>query len=133
MELKGIGVDLVRIPRLRQVVDRWQERFLRRVFTEAELAYCFKRRDPIPHLAARFAAKEAALKALGTGLSMGISWRELEVRRERGEAPQMILSGRCRAIGEAKGGRRVLLSITHDGEYALAQAMLVGDPDAEQS
>jgi holo-[acyl-carrier protein] synthase len=123
----GVGVDLVRIPRLRQVVERWQERFLHRVFTEAELAYCLKRRDPIPHLAARFAAKEAALKALGTGLRMGITWRELEVRRDRGEAPRMVLSGRCRAIGEAKGGRAVLLSITHDGEYALAQAMLVGD------
>jgi holo-[acyl-carrier protein] synthase len=130
MEVKGIGVDLVRIPRLRQVVERWQDRFLRRVFTEAELAYCRERRDPIPHLAARFAAKEAALKALGTGLRMGISWRELEVRRGCGEAPRMILSGRCRAIGEAKGGRQVLLSITHDGEYAIAQVMLVGDPDA---
>jgi holo-[acyl-carrier protein] synthase len=130
MELKGVGVDLVRIPRLRQVVERWQERFLRRVFTEAELTYCLRRRDPIPHLAARFAAKEAALKALGTGLRMGMNWRELEVRREPGEAPQMILSGRSRAIQEAKGGRQLLLSITHDGEYALAQAMLVGEPDA---
>jgi len=133
MEPLGIGVDLVRIPRLRQVVERWQDRFLRRVFTEAELAYCLKRRDPIPHLAARFAAKEAVLKALGTGLSMGINWREMEIHRERGEAPKMILSGRCRAIGEAKGGRQVLLSITHDGDYALAQAVLVGDPSPTRS
>ena len=127
MELVGIGVDLVKIPRLRQVVERWRERFLHRVFTEAELAYCLAHRDPIPHLAARFAAKEAALKALGTGLRMGINWHELEVRREKGEAPQLILSGRCRAIGAAKGGRQVLLSISHEGEYALAQAMLVGE------
>jgi len=132
MELVGIGVDLVRIPRLRQVVERWRERFLHRVFTEAELAYCLEHRDPIPHLAARFAAKEAALKALGTGLRMGINWRELEVRRERDEAPRLILSGRCRAIGEAKGGRQVLLSISHDGEYALAQAVLVGEPSARR-
>lgn len=127
MNVRGIGVDLVRIPRMRQVVERWQERFLRRIFTEEEIAYCKKYRDPIPHLAARFAAKEAALKALGTGLSMGINWRELEVRRERGEAPRMVLSGRSRAIGRAKGGREMMVSLTHDGEYAMAQVMLVGD------
>ena len=128
----GIGVDLAQMPRLRRVVARWDERFLQRVFTEQEIAYCRRRRDPIPHLAARFAAKEATLKALGTGLSMGVNWRELEVRRERGQAPTMVLSGRCRAIAEAKGGRRVLLSLTHDGDYAMAQAMLIGDgPDDE--
>jgi holo-[acyl-carrier protein] synthase len=123
----GIGIDLVQIPRLRAIVARWQDRFLRRVFTEAELAYCQSRRDPIPHLAARFAAKEAALKALGTGLSMGISWRELEVRRERGQPPTLVLSGRSRVIGTARGGNRVLLTLTHDGEYAMAQAMLIDD------
>jgi len=123
----GIGVDLTQMLRLRRVVARWDERFLQRVFTEQEIAYCRRRRDPIPHLAARFAAKEATLKALGTGLSMGVHWRELEVRRERGQAPVMVLSGRCRAIAEAKGGRRVLLSLTHDGDYAMAQAMLIGD------
>jgi holo-[acyl-carrier protein] synthase len=125
MNVKGIGVDLALIPRLRQVVERWDERFLRRVFTDEEIAYCRRRRDPIPHLAARFAAKEATLKALGTGMRMGVSWREMEVRRERGQAPTMVLSGRCRAIAEAKGAHRVLLSLTHDGDYALAHAMLV--------
>jgi holo-[acyl-carrier protein] synthase len=125
--IKGIGVDLAQIPRLRRVVERWNERFLRRVFTDAEIAYCRGRRDPIPHFAARFAAKEATLKALGTGLRMGISWRELEVRRERGQAPVMVLSGRCLDIATAKGAGRVLLSLTHDGDYAIAQAMLVGD------
>ena len=128
MDVKGIGIDLARIPRLRRVVERWNERFLRRVFTEQEIAYCRRRRDPIPHFAARFAAKEAALKALGTGLRMGVQWRELEVRRERGEAPTMVLTGRCRAIALAKGARRVLVSLTHDGEYAFAQVMLLGEP-----
>ncbi|MFQ5898390.1 MAG: holo-ACP synthase [Candidatus Methylomirabilia bacterium] len=130
MGIKGVGVDLVQISRLRQMVERWQERFLRRVFTEAELDYCFQRRDPIPHLAARFAAKEAALKALGTGLRMGISWRELEVRRMRGEPPTLMLSGRVKAIGEARGSSGWLLSLSHDGDYAFAQAVLLGDsPD----
>ncbi len=127
-EVKGIGVDLAQIPRLRRIVERWDERFLRRVFTEAEIAYCRRRRDPIPHLAARFAAKEATLKALGTGLRMGVNWQELEVRRERGQAPVMVLTGRSQAIARARGGSRVLLSLTHDGDYAMAQALLVGDP-----
>ena len=127
--IRGIGVDLVKIPRMRDVIARWDERFLRRVFTERELAYCRSRRDPVQHLAARFAAKEAGLKALGTGLSMGVHWRELEVRRERGQAPTMVLSGRSLALSQARGGRRMLLSLTHDGDYACAQAVLVDDPD----
>ena len=134
MTVLGIGADLVRIPRLRVVVERWQERFLTRVFTEQELAYCRSRRDPVPHLAARFAAKEAALKALGTGLRLGVRWRELEVRRERGQAPTLVLSGRSREIGLARGGRRMLVTLTHDGDYALAQAMLIDDgPDPAAS
>jgi holo-[acyl-carrier protein] synthase len=124
--IRGIGVDLAQIGRMRQIVEKWDERFLRRVFTDEELAYCRRRRDPIPHLAARFAAKEATLKALGTGLSMGVSWREMEVRRERGQAPTMVLTGRCRDIAASKGGSDVLLSLTHEGDYALAQAMLIG-------
>ena len=131
MTIKGVGVDLVMIPRMRRVVERWQDRFLRRVFTDAELAYCRKRRDPVPHLAARFAAKEAALKALGIGLRLGVSWRELEVRREPGEPPVLVLSGRSHQIGQALGGHRFLLSLTHDGDYAFAQCLLVGE-DAEE-
>ena len=130
--IRGIGIDLVQIPRMREVVARWEERFLNRVFTDRELAYCRSRRDPVQHLAARFAAKEAGLKALGTGLSMGVRWRELEVRRERGQAPTMVLSGRCRALCEARGGRRMLLSLTHDGDYACAEALLVDDPDPSE-
>ena len=125
--VSGIGVDMVNIPRMRLVIGRWQERFLRRVFTEQEIAYCRARRDPVPHFAARFAAKEAGLKALGTGLRLGVSWRELEVRRERGQPPVLVLSGRSREIGRSRGGSRMLLALTHEGEYALAHAMLVDD------
>lgn len=130
MTVRGIGVDLVQIPRMREVIARWQERFLERVFTDAEIAYCRARRDPVPHFAARFAAKEAGLKALGTGLRMGVRWRELEVRRERGQAPTLLLHGRCRDLSRARGGRHMLLSLTHDGDYALAQALLVDDGPA---
>jgi holo-[acyl-carrier protein] synthase len=129
--VRGIGVDLVHVGRMRDVIGRWQDRFLQRVFTEQEIAYCRGRRDPVPHFAARFAAKEAGLKALGTGLSLGIQWRELEVRRERSGPPVLVLSGRSRAIGLERGGRRMLLALTHEGDYALAQAMLVDDEGPE--
>src|SRR2546430_17446410 len=115
MRVNGIGVDLVNIPRMRDVIDRWQDRFLRRVFTEAEIAYCRARRDPVPHFAARFAAKEAGLKALGTGLRLGMSWRELEVRRERGGAPTLVLSGRSRELGLARGGGPVAPALQPPG------------------
>jgi holo-[acyl-carrier protein] synthase len=127
MAVRGVGVDLVQIPRIREVIARWDARFLRRVFTEAEIAYCQSRRDPVPHFAARFAAKEAGMKALGTGLRLGVKWRELEVQRERGQAPTLILHGRSREVGLARGGRRMLLALTHDGDYAMAQALLVDD------
>lgn len=131
MTVKGIGLDLVHVPRMREVIGRWDERFVRRVFTDGEIAYCRAHRDPVPHFAARFAAKEAALKALGTGLRFGIRWRELEVRRQRGEAPVLTLHGRTRELCIARGGRRLLLTLTHDGDYAMAQAMLVDDgPDS---
>jgi holo-[acyl-carrier protein] synthase len=127
VKITGLGVDLVSIPRMRTTIDRWQNRFVERVFTDGEIAYCRARRDPAPHFAARFAAKEAGFKALGTGLQLGVRWRELEVRREREEAPVLVLSGRAREIGLDRGGSRMLLSLTHEGEYALAQAILVGD------
>lgn len=131
MTVKGIGLDVVRISRMREVIERWEDRFLHRVFTPQEIAYCRSRRDPAPHFAARFAAKEAGLKALGTGLRFGIRWSELEVQRERGQAPTLVLRGRSREIGQARGGSRMLLALTHDGDYALAQAMLVGDEPAD--
>jgi len=112
---------------MRTTIERWQDRFVERVFTDDEITYCRSRRDPAPHFAARFAAKEAGFKALGTGLQMGVRWRELEVRRERQQAPMLVLSGRAREIGLGRGGSRMLLSLTHEGDYALAQAILVGD------
>jgi holo-[acyl-carrier protein] synthase len=123
--VRGVGIDIVHLPRIRETIARWQDRFLQRVFTPREIAYCQARRDPIPHFGARFAAKEAALKALGTGLSLGVRWRELEVQRDRGQAPRLVLSGRSREISLARGGDRMLVTLTHDGEYAVAQALLV--------
>ena len=127
MTIVGLGIDATEVDRIADTLERYGDRFLRRVFTEAEIAYCRARRDPVPHFAARFAAKEAAMKALGTGLRLGVKWRELEVLRERGQAPTLILHGRTREGGLARGGRRMLLALTHDGDYAMAQALLVDD------
>jgi holo-[acyl-carrier protein] synthase len=123
----GIGIDIVEIARIRRLMERWQDRFLRRVFTETELAYALGRHDPAQHLAARFAAKEATLKALGTGLSMGVRWREMEVRRARGQAPRLALSGRTAALGAARGVRRLHVSLAHDGGLAVAQVLAEGE------
>ena len=112
-------------------MERWDERFLTRVFTADEIAYCRARRDPAPHFAARFAAKEAGLKALGTGLRLGVNWRELEVRRERGGPPYLVLRGRSSEIAKARGSSRMLLALSHDGDYAIAQAMLVDEGGPE--
>lgn len=122
MTVRGIGIDLVRIPRMREVISRWEERFLRRVFTDAEIAYCRSRRDPVPHFAARFAAKEAVGKALGIGMTR---WHEVEVTRGRG-APGVRLTGRCARRAEALGVERVHLSLTHGRDEAIAVAVLEG-------
>jgi len=127
----GVGVDLVQIARIRRAMERWQDRFLRRVFTPDEVAYALRRRDPAEHLAARFAAKEATLKALGTGLTMGVRWREMEVQRERGARPRLHLTGRTAALGAERGIRVFHVSLTHDGEYAMAQVLAEGETAGE--
>ncbi len=124
----GVGVDLVRIGRIRRAMERWQDRFLARVFTAEELAYARRRRDPAEHLAARFAAKEATLKALGTGLTLGVRWREMEVRRGRGERPRLSVTGRTAELSAERGVRALHVSLAHDGEYAMAQVVAEGEP-----
>ena len=121
----GLGTDLIEIRRIEQSLARHGERFLRRVFTEAEIRYCEQRRHGMAEsLAARFAAKEAGAKALGTGISRGVSWLEIEVRRSRGERPTLHWSGRARARAEAMGAGAVHLSLTHSREMAMAVVVL---------
>jgi len=116
----GLGTDLVSIPRLERVLARHSERFLARVFTAAEREECLRRARPAVHLAARFAAKEAALKALGTGWGAGIQWREIEVRSTDRTPPLLALGGAARRHAEERGIRHTLVSLSHDGEYAVA-------------
>lgn len=115
----GVGTDLVSVPRLRQAVIR-RDRLLDRLFTEAEVAECRRRADPAPHLAARFAAKEACLKALQIGWGGGVRWREVEVAGGGGEVPRLVLHGAAAARASVLGVRQTHLSLAHEGEYALA-------------
>src|SRR5687767_8738449 len=109
MNILGIGLDATDIPRLADVLERYGERFLRRVFTDAEIAYCTRRRNPAPHLAGRFAAKEAAMKALGTGHSRGVLWKHIEVFRQGGRR-QLRLHGGAARRAEQMGVPRSLLT-----------------------
>jgi holo-[acyl-carrier protein] synthase len=120
----GLGLDATEIDRIADTIERYGERFLRRIFTDGEVAYCNRRRAPAIHFAGRFAAKEAAMKALGTGHSRGVLWRDVEVVR-RGGPPQLIFhGGAARRLAEM-GGHSTLLTITHTDDLALAQVLVL--------
>jgi len=122
----GLGLDTTDIDRISDTIDRYGDRFLHRVFTEGEIAYCARSRVPAIHFAGRFAAKEAAMKALGTGRSRGVLWRDVEVVR-LGGPPQLQLHGGAARRFAAMGGRSSLLTITHSDDLAMAQVLLLGD------
>lgn len=117
------GVDIIEIPRIKRVFERYGERFLRRIYTEREIAYC---RGRAPQLASRFAAKEATMKALGTGVR-GIRWRDIEVVRGRGQAPRIELHGTAQARADRLGLTDIALSLSHSREFAVAS--VVGDSE----
>jgi holo-[acyl-carrier protein] synthase len=116
----GLGTDLIEIERIERSFRRFGEAFLRRVFTPGEIAYCMARKNYAESLAARFAAKEAGAKALGTGISRGVSWHEFEVRRAPGRRPELQLSGRALEIAGRLGVRRVSLSLSHSRTMSIA-------------
>ncbi len=122
----GIGTDLIEIARVQASIERFGERFLDRVFTPGEIAYCMQKKASAESFAARFAAKEAGAKALGTGISRGVSWQEIEVRREPGERPTLHWSGRAAERAAAMGVARTELSLTHSREMAMAVVVVEG-------
>ena len=130
MHIIGIGLDATEIDRIKQVIERFGDRFLQRVFTPDEVAYANRRRTPAPHFAARFAAKEAAMKALGTGHSRGVLWRDIEVVRVGGP-PQLRFHGGAFRRFSAMRATGSLLTITHSETLALAHVLLLG-PDPEK-
>jgi len=116
----GLGTDLVSIGRVEELLSRHGERFLSRVFTPTERAQCLGRARPAIHLAARLAAKEAAMKALGTGWSLGVRWQDVEVHSKGDIPPSIHLDGVAKTRADARGIRQTLVSLSHDGGYALA-------------
>lgn len=124
--LIGTGVDLIEVERIAHSIERYGERFLRRVYTDHEIAYCRGRRVSAESFAARFAAKEAGAKALGTGISRGVTWNEFEVARNPGGRPVLELRGRAALLAKELGVRAISLSLTHTGSLAMATVVMEG-------
>lgn len=123
MRIFGIGVDVVEIDRIGELLDRYDERFAEKVFTEGERAYCDSQRDPRPHYAARFSAKEAVAKAFGTGVGKDLNWTDMEITRDALGAPKLVLSGAGKAFADTHGITEVKISLTHAKHYAAANAL----------
>lgn len=122
----GLGTDLIEIVRVQASLERFGERFMARVFTVEEIGYCLRKRQSAESFAARFAAKEAGAKALGTGISRGVSWKEIEVRRLPGQRPTLHWSGRAAELALAMGVVRTSLSLTHGRDAAIAMVLVEG-------
>jgi holo-[acyl-carrier protein] synthase len=120
----GSGIDLAEIGRIRQSIDRFGSRFLNRIYTAGEQAYCLRKRNSAESFAARFAAKEAGAKALGTGISRGVSWLEIEVTRRPGSRPTLRFHGRAAQVAARLGAVHIALSITHTKDLAMASVVL---------
>ena len=126
MTIIGLGMDIVETKRIAESIERFGDRFLHRVFLEGEVAYARSMKFPHLHLAARFAAKEAISKAFGTGIGHEMGWRDLEIVREPGGAPKVVLHGRAEAFAKARGVQAVHVSLSHTVEYGAASAVIVG-------
>lgn len=127
MRIVGTGIDLVEVRRIAASIERFGDRFLKRVFTPDEIRYCRPKHNFAERFAARFAAKEAGLKAIGTGWRGGVAWVEVEVGHERGGRPTLRYSGRAAEHAARLGMTRTSLSLSHTTEHAIAQVILEGD------
>jgi holo-[acyl-carrier protein] synthase len=125
MDIIGTGLDATEIARIAETIERYGDRFVTRIFTEGEIAYCRRKRDFASSFAARFAAKEAAMKALGTGHSRGVFWTGIEVVRQRGGPPQLRFHGGAAARFAAMGATDAHLTLTHSRDLALAHVILL--------
>lgn len=123
----GVGIDLVEVDRIHSLLEKSGDRFKQRVFTEGEIQYCDSCAESAMHYAARFAAKEAVAKALGTGFAEGVGWADIEVQRGENGAPTVVLHGGAARVAAQAGVTRVLLSLTHTRTTAGASALLLSD------
>lgn len=120
----GTGIDIAEVPRIREAIERHGQRFLHRIFTEGEIQYCESKANRVERYAARFAAKEAGMKAIGTGWNHGVRWRDFEVARKPGGRPTLLLHGKAAEFAARLGAVNIALSLTHTAEQALAQVIL---------
>ena len=120
----GTGIDITEVPRIREAIERHGERFLKRVFTEGEIQYCESKANRLERYAVRFAAKEAGMKAIGTGWNHGVRWRDIEVARKPGGRPTLLLHGKAAEFAAKLGATNIALSLTHTQEEAMAQVIL---------
>jgi holo-[acyl-carrier protein] synthase len=120
----GTGIDIAEVPRIRKSIERFGRRFLDRIFTAGEIRYCDSKANREERYAARFAAKEAAMKALGTGWNHGVRWRDCEVARKPGGRPTMVLHGKAAEFATTLGVKHIALSLSHTEEQAIAQVIL---------
>src|ERR1700731_2420913 len=120
----GTGIDIAEVPRIREVIERHGERFLKRIFTEGEIQYCESKANRVERYAARFAAKEAGMKAIGTGWNHGVTWRDVEVCRQPGGRPPIAFHGKAAEFAAKLGAVHIALSLSHTKEYAIAQVIL---------
>ena len=122
-----IGVDLIEVKRIREMCLKWGDRFEKRVFTPREIAYCNSKKSRYQSLASRFAAKEAVFKALGTGWGLGLRWQDVEVVNDSLGKPNIILSGKAKQRAELMCASKVIVSLSHTKQHAIAYVVLVGD------
>ncbi len=123
----GIGIDIIEIPRVERLLEKWGESFLRRVFLPEEIAYCGGKKYPAPHYAARIAVKEAVLKSFGEGWTEKIGWKDILVGRSRKGQPRVELIGKGGELGREMGVERVLVSLSHADSHSVAVAVLCGE------
>lgn len=126
MDILGIGTDIIECPRIGKMIEQHGELFLRRVYTDREIRYCQSRKHAIEHFAGRWAAKEAILKAIGTGWARGIAWTDLEVRNSFSGEPKVHVCGGAKEAALKRGVGNILISISHCRTYATAYAMALG-------
>ncbi len=126
MRIVSHGIDLIECDRIARMMERYPEGFLGRILTEAERVYVGGKKNPVPHVAGRFAAKEAILKVLGTGWRGKIAWTDIEITNDAAGSPRVALSGECAEVASRRGIAEILLSITHTPNYAAASAIAVG-------